>query len=203
VKDGRVRELTLTVETRILPLFYHVLQDGFLIDARVDCSIREFLVDQCGMSSETIASRISTVFLNGQPVDDLDGAIVENNSTLALSGAMPGLVGAVMRSNSPLRSFRSTITHMGKASGGGHQQGLVRLKFFNTVIGEVGPRFLRDGILVEPTVVAALLQTIVTKYLSGLGEVFLDGRSIEVGVLLDNRHLIDADLVLLSARTHE
>ena len=203
MKDGRVRDLTLTVETRILPLFYHLLQDGFLVDARVGCSIREFLVEQCRLSSEMIASRISTVFLDGQPVDDLESAFVMNNSTLALSGAMPGLVGAVMRSNSPLRSFRSAITHIGSESGSEHQQGLVRLKLFNSVLSEVGPRFLKEGILVEPTVVAAFLETIVTKHRSGIGEVFLDGKSIDAGALLDNQHRVDADMVLLSARTHD
>ena len=113
MKDGSVRELSLTVESRILPIFFHFLQDGFLLEARVGCCIREFLRDRCQLAPQTIADLIRTVFLDGMPVDDLDRAFVKHNSTLALSGAMPGLVGAVMRSNSPLRSFRSSITHGG------------------------------------------------------------------------------------------
>jgi len=206
VNDGSVRELFLTVEPRILPIFFQFLQDGFLLEARVGCSIREFLRDRCRLARETIADRISTVFLDGMPVDDLDRAFVKNNSTLALSGAMPGLVGAVMRSNSPLRSFRSSITHGGdegsKQQQQQQQQGLVRLKLFNTVMSELAPRFLREGILLRPLVVKDFLAKQPEDCRSGFKEILLDREPIDKGLLLDADFLSGSALVSLSVRTH-
>ncbi len=186
MNDGSVRELSLTVEPRMLPLFFHFLQDGFLLETQVGLSIREFLRDQCRIPPDTITDLISTVFLDGMPVDDLDRAFVENHSTLALSGAMPGLVGAVMRSNSPLRSFRSSITHTGENGSRQHEPGLVRLKLFNKVMSELGPGFLREGILLEPLAVKDFLTT-----------------HSEIRVSLDEDDPSGGDLVSLSVRTHE
>ena len=202
MKDGSIRELSLTVEARVLPAFLHFLQDGFLLQARVGCNIREFLRDRCRLAPETIASRIRTVFLDGMPVDDLDRAVVKNDSTLALSGAMPGLVGAVMRSNSPLRSFRDSITHGGDEGSCHRQQGLVRLKLFNTVMSELGPRFLREGILLEPRRVRDFLAGWAGERSSGVKEVLLDGVPVDIAAVLDDGALTGAALVSLSAGAH-
>lgn len=204
MNDGSIRELALTVESRIRPIFYHFLQDGFLLEARVDCSISVFLRDRCRLARETITDRISTVFLDGMPVDDLDHALVKNNSTLALSGAMPGVVGAVMRSNSPLRSFRSSITHgSDEGSKQQQQQGLVRLKLFNTVLSELAPSLLREGILLRPLAVKDFLTKQPEDCRSGFRELLLDREPIDKGLLLDQDFLSGSALVSLSVRTHE
>jgi len=198
--------LYLTVEPRLLPTFFHLLQDGFLLEARVGCSTREFLRDRCRLSPEFIANRIGTLFLNGQPVDDLDNAYVEDGCTLALSGAMPGLVGAVMRSNSPLRSFRGSITHAGdKGSRQHHQQrdGLVRLKLFNTVMSELGLAFLSEGILLEPLVVQNSLpqQSAVSR--GGFREILLDREPVDFSLLLDEDFSSGSTLISLVVKAQK
>ncbi|MFC1639967.1 hypothetical protein ACFL3B_04295 [Gemmatimonadota bacterium] len=207
VKDGSIRELLLTVEPRLLPTFFQFLQDGFQIEAQVGCCISEFLRNRCRLSPDFIANRVSTVFLDGQPVDDLDRAFVNDGATLALSGAMPGLVGAVMRTNSPLRSFRSSITHPGGEEGTKqhhHQQnGLVRLKLFNTVMSELGPAFVRAGILLEPLAVKGLVAKLPENCHSRFKEVLLDHEPIDITRLLDADLLSGSALVSISVITHE
>ena len=198
--------MILTVEPRLLPSFFQFLQDGFQIEAQVGCGIREFLRDRCRFSPEFIANRISTVFLDGQPVDDLDGAFVEHGCTLALSGAMPGLVGAVMRKNSPLRSFRSSITHDSNARSRQQQQpqrGLVRLKLFNSVMSELGPAFLREGILLEPLVVKSYLAQQSEVCRGGVREIVMDQEPIDMNLLLGEDFFSGSALVSLSVRAHE
>jgi hypothetical protein len=185
----------------MLPIFFFFLQDGFLLEAQVGCSIREFLRDRCRIAPETIAERISTVFLDGKPVDDFDRAFIEDNSTLALSGAMPGLVGAVMRSNSPLRSFRSSITHGGDEGSKRLQDGLVRLKLFNTVMSELASGFLREGVLLEPLAVKGFLAKQSEDCRKGIREILLDREPIEMRLLLEEDHLSESELVSFAVWT--
>ena len=72
--------------------------------------------------------------------------IVKDGATLALSGAMPGLIGATMRRGGVLASFRSGISYdpRGNTRSGGN--GRITLKLFNLLIDELGPRFLSRGI---------------------------------------------------------
>ena len=201
-----MREVILTVEPRLLPIFFQFLQDGFQIEAQVGCNIREFLRDRCRLSPEIITNRISTVFLDGQPVDDLDDAFVLDGATLALSGAMPGLVGAVMRTNSPLRSFRSSITHDSNARSRQQQQpqrGLVRLKLFNTVMSELGPAFLREGILLELLAVKNCLAQQSEACRGGFREIVMDQEPIDMSLLLGEDFSSQSALVSLSVRAHE
>ncbi|MCP4349944.1 MAG: endonuclease/exonuclease/phosphatase family protein [Desulfobacterales bacterium] len=62
-----------------------------MLKVQVGCSIRSLLCKQTDVASDYVDERISTVFLDGKPVDDVDSAIVKNGSVLALSAAMPGL----------------------------------------------------------------------------------------------------------------
>jgi hypothetical protein len=93
-------------------------------------------------------------------VDDLDGAVISPGCLVALSAAMPGLVGAVMRRNSPYASFREAISHPGQAGDEQAQEPascLVRVKLFNAVMREWGPELLSRGILLEPSRIAESL----------------------------------------------
>lgn len=94
------------------------LQAGFLLEAPPGLSARAFMAEVLGFPAAYIEGSVSTVFLNDQPVDDIDAARVGEGSRLALSAAMPGLVGAVMRRRSPYASFREAISHHGDPSAG-------------------------------------------------------------------------------------
>lgn len=125
-------------------------QNGFKIKTTVNCSIRRLLCDHLGISPAYLEERIKTIFLDGKPVDDLDTAIVKNGSTLALSAAMPGLVGATMRRGGVLASFRNTITHEKESQTSDEEKGTVCIKLFNMLINELMPHFLHLGVIEEP-----------------------------------------------------
>ncbi len=115
--------------------------------SEVECPLKEYLTRQCGIAEDYINARIKTLFLDGKPVDDFARAIVHDGSTLTLSGAMPGLVGAMMRRGSPYALFRHSITHADDEKAAQRITGLVRIKLFNVIIRELGRHFLERGVL--------------------------------------------------------
>jgi hypothetical protein len=129
--------------------FSPLLQKGFQVKARVGNSIKDLLCDQFQVEEDYLRGRINTVFLEGQPVDDVETAMVKDGSTVALAAAMPGLVGATMRRDGYFAAFRSSITHRAeKTDGYVHKTGMVKIKLFNLVAGELGPMFLKAGVWV-------------------------------------------------------
>jgi hypothetical protein len=128
--------------------FLLLLQRGFMVRTHVGCSIQDFLHNEMGLTPDTI-ERIQSIFLDGSPVDDLGSAMIRDGSTLALSAAMPGLVGATMRRGGRYSSFRGSITYRETGVGCAAGEGLVRLKLFNLLLEELGPGFLEKGILVN------------------------------------------------------
>jgi hypothetical protein len=130
---------------RILP-FFPVLQTGIEIPIVNSMSVRAILSEICGLTDAIIENRIQTLFLNGNPVDNYRTAMVNAGDTLALSAAMPGLVGATMRSSGKLACFRSNISHRDTAVRVNRNTGTVTLKLFNLLLKELGPGFLRRGV---------------------------------------------------------
>jgi hypothetical protein len=141
--------LRICVDTALIPRFLKLLERGFNVKIAASLSIRELLCNYFGISEEYVDNRIQTIFLDGRPVDNVDTAWIENGSKLALSAAMPGLVGATFRKGGRYASFRETISYSRskKAVAGG--DGEITLKFFNMIAKELGPAFLQKGIIIE------------------------------------------------------
>ena len=141
--------LAIQVTQQAVRSFFPLLQRGFSFGALVGCSIRELLCEQLRLDEAYVAQRVSTIFLDGKPVDDIDAAVVRDGSVLSLSAAMPGLVGAAMRKGGAYAYLRDAIT--ARESGGcpSARPGLVRMKLFNMVMEELGPGFLRRGAIVR------------------------------------------------------
>jgi len=132
------------------------LQRGVRVPARVPCTIAQFLVDQLGIAPETVERRISTLFVDGSVVDSVDGTELRDGSILALSAAMPGLVGATLRRGGYYARMRAEITAAagpGPAARAG--SGVVTVKLFNLLIAELGPHLLAHGILLPRATAAA------------------------------------------------
>ena len=106
--------LQLTLRAEGIPLFLTLLQKGFMMDVKVGCSLRSLLVDQLGIAAEYVEGRIQTIFVDGKPVDDLDRTAIRDGSTLALSSALPGLLGATLRRGGYYAAMRSQSTHRGE-----------------------------------------------------------------------------------------
>ncbi len=194
------QHLILELEAGQISALFWLLQSGFVVSGvEVGCSVRAFLADRLGMSPDFIRDCISTIFLDGKPVDDLDAAVVRDGSRLALSSALPGLVGATMRCGGVLASLRSSITYKetGICTGG---KGTIHVKLFNMVMEEAGPDLLRTGILVS----GPDLETFLQKN-SGLVEaclsISLDKQSIDFRSLANRRLFADRGLVRLSVKT--
>ena len=132
-----------------IPFLFPLLQKGFMVKARVGVSVQTFLGDHFALSPEYLRDRVKTIFLDGTSVDDLDKTLILDGSRLALSAALPGLAGAVLRRGSPFAGLRSRVTEGEKGLPGKQEEGFVSLKIFNLLLPELGPLFLRKGILIS------------------------------------------------------
>jgi hypothetical protein len=141
--------------TAFLPL----LQKGFYIEIPTD-NLLEVLCRTCGLEPVLVRQRIQTLFLNGKPVDDMATASVRDGDCLALSAAMPGLVGAVMRSGGVLAGLRQSISHQPDEAPHHQKGGILSIKLFNLLIKELGPRFLQQGILVGSDDLGGILRSL-------------------------------------------
>jgi hypothetical protein len=129
-----------------------------MVKAQTGCSVDEALHEQFRLSPEYVEKRIKTVFLDGMPVDNIRNAFIEDGSTLALSAAMPGLVGATMRRGGILAPFRSTIAYSREKDSAQGKDGMIEVKLFNLLIDELGTSFLERGIWVKRAVLEEFLR---------------------------------------------
>ena len=141
--------LKLTVEADQVPGFFQFLQKGVRVEANTGCSVKRFLCDQLHMNPDYIEERVQTCFLDGKAVDDIESAMIRQGSTLTLSGAMPGLLGATLRKGSYYASMRNQISHKEERDVCDSGDGYVILKLFNLIIREVGPDLLMRGVWIE------------------------------------------------------
>ena len=131
--------------------FHPLFQAGVGVSIQIGSSLEDLLCCQWNIDRDYVMQRISTLFLDYKPVDDLPSAVVHNGATLALSGAMPGLIGATMRRGGILASFRNGITYCETSEEDEDGSGRITLKLFNLLINELGPQFLARGIWVPRT----------------------------------------------------
>jgi hypothetical protein len=117
--------------------------------------VKNFVCSLLGISGDVYATEMGSVFLNGRVVDDGDEVTIRAGDTLALSGAMPGLVGGMLRSGSPLRRMRQTVT-AGDTSNDSNtvetqtegihsESATIRLKLYNTVLHSYKDSLLETG----------------------------------------------------------
>jgi hypothetical protein len=188
--------LFLDSDEHHLPEFFHLLQAGFSLTTElIGQSVRTFLQGQLALPDDYIKQRISTIFLDSMPVDDLDTAFLQNGSRLALSSAMPGLVGATMRQGSPLAALRNTISYTSSGTGEGGE-GIVCLKLFNLVMSDIGQHVLRTGILVQ----AGALRTFLKEHpvlLNCCSLIQFNGRLLAPDACTDEIMSTGAELVML------
>ena len=129
--------------------FFPLLGGGFDILTEVDLTVSAWFCSQPGLATDYLKNRIQTIFLDGKAVDDPEKAIVKDGSTLALSAAMPGMVGSTFRKEGVFASMRSQISHVTDPSVHHDRQIEVKLKLFNLIAKELGPAFLQKGVIIE------------------------------------------------------
>ena len=142
-------QLDLHVDPSGVPLFFSLLEKGVVLTASTGCTLRDFLCGQLQIADDYLDQRVQTLFLDARPVDDVDQAVVRDGSTLALSAAMPGLLGATMRKGGRYAAFRKDISQRNDECGVCETSGRVTVKLFNMVAKEVGGRLLGAGVEVD------------------------------------------------------
>jgi hypothetical protein len=184
--DKNCHRLVLNLDIEKHHLFFRFLQQGFSVRAQTGKSIRQMLCDQFELESDYVVNRIKTIFYNGKPVDDIESAIVEDGSTLAFSAAMPGLVGATFRSGGVLSSFRSTISFRPdecKKSESG--EGRVHVKLFNLLVPEIGPEFLKRGIIVQRMLLDSFLKEQNSDFWNRCRSIWINDNPVDVKELIN------------------
>jgi hypothetical protein len=180
-------------DTASFYLFFPILQKGLEVEIPSDPHIRRLLEKQFGITEENAIRRIQTLFLNGQPVDDLDSVILRNGDCLALSAAMPGLVGATMRAGGLLAGLRRSISFHPEQMVHHPQGGEMCIKLFNLLIKELGPGLLSRGALITVDEMQHLIRDLLQLSDPTSVSVSLNGHPISLQGLLD-RHWPACDL---------
>lgn len=175
--------LHLEMATDRLAEFFPLLQQGVGVTVQVGCPLGEILNSQWGIPADYVAARITTIFLNHRPVDDVNRTIIGDGATIALSGAMPGLVGATMRRGGYYGAMRGGITHEEGAVGATRQQGMVCLKLFNLLLPELGPDFLRRGIVLDSAELAKFFRSKPAFFWEGCRSVLRQGKLVDPSLL--------------------
>ena len=175
--------LSFSLSQAHLPRLFPLLQQGFLVRVPGGCNIRTILCQHLGFTPDYLENRIQTIFLNGKAVDEVDATIVGEGATLALSTAMPGLVGATMRKGGYYAGLRGAITHREAKRATPEANCLVRLKLFNLLTGEVGPLFLEKGICFESAVLEDFFRTRPEDFWEGGLAASMNGRELDLTAL--------------------
>ena len=176
--------LRLKVNPRLIPLFFQLLGQGFRVNVQTGATVKDLLCRQLGIGPDYLAQRIQSIFLKAKVVDNIDSAEVADGSTLALSGAMPGLVGAILRSGGYYAAMRNQLSHVQHEHLSQRQGSKITLKLMNIVAKELGPIFLQQGIRLHGQALGEFLTRRADDLKAGCRACELDGKSVEFTGLL-------------------
>lgn len=197
--DSSVRpypRLAFIVDGPLVARFFLLLQQGVKIRRRIGLSVDVFLRQEIGAAPETI-EKIQSIMLDGKPVDDIGSSLLHDGSTLALSAAMPGLVGATLRRGGAYSSFRSAITYHETGTAPAPGEGWVNVKIFNLLMAELGSGLLRTGVLIRSSDLLSFLMERAEEFQQGYSAT-LDGKPVDIGMLVESTELAGNDQVFLT-----
>lgn len=172
--------LSLIAEPKLFEKFLQLLQKGVRVKTRVGSTVLSFLCDDLGINPDYVDKRIQTLFLNGKAIDKPDASHLKEESTLALSAAMPGLLGATLRKGSYYARMRSEISHEEQSQGLTVHEGFILLKLFNLLPAEIGPAVLARGIWMKGEDLNQFLKELPDALIASCAEVILDGHAADL-----------------------
>ena len=158
--------------------FLGMVRTGVTVAVRVGCSVADLLVGRFGLDETYVTRRITTIFLDGKPVDAVGSARARDGATLALSAAMPGLAGAILRCDGALSSLRGAITYRDAADAAPEREGAIRVKLFNLLAPELAPVLLRRGVLLPVPEAERFFRERSPSFWNGCREILLEGERI-------------------------
>jgi hypothetical protein len=189
------QKIQVSIEENHFSAFFALLSYGFKIDVEIGCSLFDVLVRQIGINESFLNEKVQTVFLNGKVVDDFSVEIVSDDSVIALSAAMPGLVGAVFRKGGILSSMRSEHTSSMESVVIKKLKRQVTLKLFNHIASGLGGYFFKKGICVKGAHFIRYVKSKQSLLKSACRQLIIDGKQYEIGDLLSLLQP-EADIVL-------
>ncbi len=125
------------------------LQRGVFIGFLPGETVTAFILRVLSLCEESMKREVQTLILNNGCVDEPDARTLVSGDTLVLSGAMPGLVGAMLRSNSPIKAMRQTLSASVYRTDPLVPESMIRLKLFNTVLTDHKDDLLKVGFYLE------------------------------------------------------
>lgn len=126
--------------------FISLLGQGVGIDVPLGINLEELLSIHLGLGTDYVRDRIQTIFMNGKAIDREQEAIVDDGVKVALSAAMPGLIGATLRKAGLLSAMRAGISQNRIHRPSDLERGRITLKLFNMIAEETGPLILSQGV---------------------------------------------------------
>ena len=170
----------------VLPGLQALLSRGFSIQTRIGGTLADLLCGQLGIDPDYLKNRVQTLFLNSSPVDDKEKTIVADGDVVALSAAMPGLVGATLRKGGFYARLRNGISHQIKDTEEIEEHtGIVTIRLFNVVAKELGPVFMEKGVMVDGRALKSFLKMASSVLTSPVYTLIVDGEEIAMPVLLE------------------
>ncbi len=179
IKEDNIGTIQFFIGPSALPRFNEILQRGFFVINPVGISIEEFLTKQIGLSRQYIGYKISTVLLDGKIVHDIGSALIKRGSVLAFSSALPGFVGASLRSGSINQSLGESSTSREINSPDSKDRGVFCVKLYNLPMLELGPYFMKRGILLRSAGLEEFLKTQPDAFWRDCSKILLDGKQID------------------------
>lgn len=176
-----------------------ILQRGCKLRINLGRTIEQVLLEDLKLDPETIESKVQTVFLNGIAVDNLQAALVADKAVLALSSAMPGLVGASFRRAGFYAPLRMSIPSQRQKIPENKNEGMITLKLFNLLTGELGPHLLADGILLDRSLLLEFFSSQDAKFWHH-SNIRLNQNSVTPEELLEQLKQSNQDFVFVKAR---
>lgn len=144
-----IKKIIITGVPEVVELLHYELQNGFYVETESGIKLISFLTGSCGIPESYIRDKVKTIFHNGNPVDDPASVKLRNDSVVAISGAMPGIVGAMMRMASPYAAMRESITEKGENIFQTGDSIHVMLKLFNVILGDLWRGFVEKGVILD------------------------------------------------------
>lgn len=193
----------IEAEKALVPYFRPIFQAGFLVRCQVGQSIADFLFRQLSLKKEFVEKKVSTVFLDGQCVDDITSATLNDASIVALSSALPGLVGATLRRGGFYACLRDSITYRTEGMALEAQQGIITIKLFNLLMDELGPVFLKKGIIMDHSAVVSFFQAQKEDFWKEISAVHLGDASIAPCKMMEDSTYNNCDHLMVCVDTKD
>lgn len=150
-------EHTIVMKSSGLRIWGTFLQYGIELECKAGMSIRQLMTHVAGLEADYVEEKIKTVFRNSSPVDDIDAPLLNDGDLIAVTGAMPGLVGICMGRESLFGSFREGISSCEICEDSEIEDITITLKVFAETAREIAGCLMGQGIIADAEKLADFL----------------------------------------------